>query len=123
VARILIVEDSPEERALLSELLSMAGHEVCLAAHGREALRLLREKPVELAITDMLMPEMDGVETMLALRRDHPGVKIIAVSGGGVFGADHCLRLARNLGARRILEKPYTPEEMLNAVQCALGAD
>ena len=120
MARILVVEDSPDERQVLTELLSDAGHEVCLAAHGREALRLLNQKPVELAITDVLMPEMDGIEMILAMRRDFPAVKIIAVSGGGVFGPEHCLRLTQNLGARHVLEKPFTGEEMLHAVNSVL---
>ena len=120
MAKILIIDDSEDERQLLSEILRAAGYQVCSASHGKEALRLLREQPVELAVTDLLMPEMDGIETILALRREHPGTKIIAVSGGGVFGPDHCLRLARDLGAGRVLEKPFTSADLVHAVQPSL---
>jgi len=120
MARILVIEDAPDERQLLTEVLSVAGHEVCPVSHGLEALNLLRQTSVELAITDLLMPEMDGIETILAMRQKFPWVKIIAVSGGGVFGPEHCLRLARNLGARHVLEKPFTSEEMLRAVKSVL---
>lgn len=121
MARILVVEDSPDERQVLTELLSGAGHDVQPASHGREALKFLDQGPVHLAIMDILMPEMDGIETILAMRRHFPLVKIIAVSGGGIFGPEHCLRLARNLGARYVLEKPFTGEEILAAVSGALG--
>jgi YesN/AraC family two-component response regulator len=87
------------------------------------ALQLIRERQVELVITDMLMPEMEGVETIMAIRRENPAIKIIAVSGGGVFVRENCLQLARTLGAHRTLTKPFTFGEILEAIQSVLDAD
>jgi len=121
MARILIIEDSPDERQVWAELLSAAGHSVCMASHGKEALGVLGQTAVDLAITDVLMPEMDGIETILAIRRDFPSLKIIAVSGGGALRPEHNLRLARGLGAQHVLEKPFTGEELLLTVDAVLN--
>ena len=117
MARILVIEDSSEERQALADLLIGSGHRVCCAANGKVGLQLLRERHVEIVITDMLMPEMEGVETILTLRREFPDIKIIAVSGGGVFVRENCLQLARTLGAHRVLTKPFTFGEILEAIQ------
>jgi DNA-binding response OmpR family regulator len=123
--RILIVEDDERERQSLAELLG-AHYEVSSAPNGKVALRLLQEKPVELLITDMVMPEMDGVETIVAVRRQYPAVKIMAVSDGGVVSSNHYLRLAQNLGAQSTLAKPFSASEILGAIEGLLaprGAD
>ena len=122
MARILIIEDVPDQRQALSELLSGAGHEVSDVPHGKAALQLLRNQPVEIVITDMIMPEMDGVETIVKLRRDHPHVKIVAVSGDGIAGPASYLRVARSLGVHQVLAKPFTASEILNAITSALAA-
>ena len=122
MARILIIEDADDERESLRESLICAGHQVCCAQHGKAALPLLREWHVEVVITDMLMPEMDGVETIINLRRDYPNLKIIAVSGLRGAVPDIYLRLARNLGAHVVLPKPFTTDEIVEAIQ-ALSRD
>ena len=123
MARILVIEDSCEERRALTDLLIGSGHRVCCAPNGKAGLQLLRERHVDIVITDMLMPEMEGVETIMALRREHPDIKIIAVSGGGVFVRENCLQLARTLGAKRTLTKPFKFGEILEAIQAVLDAD
>jgi CheY-like chemotaxis protein len=123
MARILIIEDSPDERLLLTELLSVAGHEVCQASHGSEAMQVLRQKPVEVAITDAAASENGASEVIAALRREYPDVKIIAVSGGATGNPEDSLQLARALGARDVLEKPFTLDEVLHAVKSALKAE
>ena len=117
MVRILIIEDSSEECRALADLLIGSGHRVCCAPNGKVALQLLHERHIELVITDMLMPEMEGVETIMAIRREHPDIKIIAVSGGGIFVRENCLQLARTLGAQRVLTKPFTFGEILEAIQ------
>ena len=123
MARILIIEDCTEERRALADLLIGSGHRVCCAPNGKVGLQLLRERPIEVVITDMLMPEMEGVETITKIRRDYPDVKIIAVSGGGVFVRENCLQLARTLGAQRVLTKPFKFGEILEAIQAVIGGE
>jgi two-component system response regulator (stage 0 sporulation protein F) len=99
-------------------MLRSAGHEVLLAADGREGLKTYREGPTDLVITDLFMPEVDGVETILALRREFPEAKVIAISGN--ICADAMLSVARRLGSVATLEKPFTAEHLLAAIQKAL---
>src|SRR5215831_12752282 len=121
MARILIIEDNDDDRESLEELLVIAKHNVCSAPNGKVAMQMLRERRVELVITDMLMPEMDGVETIVALRREYPDIKIIAVSGSGVISSGSYLRLARSLGAQFVLPKPFTASEILDAIENLLA--
>ena len=121
MARILVIDDVKEEREVLTELLKDAPHQVSCAPDGKAALELLRHQPAELVITDMIMPGMDGIETIVALRQKYPDVKIIAMSGGGVAGFDKYLHLVRNLGVHKFVTKPYTADEMPGAVRDLLG--
>jgi CheY-like chemotaxis protein len=122
MARILIIEDNDDDRESLEELLQIAKHNVCSAPNGKVAMQILRERRVDLVITDMLMPEMDGVETIMALRREYPGIKIIAVSGSGVISSNSYLRLASSLGAQYVLPKPFAASEILSAIDSVLGS-
>ena len=117
MARILIIEDCDDDRQGLEELLVYAKHHVSSAPNGKVGLELLRDRQIDVVITDMVMPEMDGVETILKLRREYPQVKIIAVSNDGVVSSDYYLRLARGLGAQLMLSKPYSASEMLEAIE------
>ena len=122
--RLLVIDDQEEVRETLRDMLEANGYEVLEAADGKKGLRLLKRqelkqpktKPVDVVITDMIMPEKEGVETILELRRKYPGIKIVAISGGG---PDY-LRMAKVLGADRILAKPFSPEELLDAVRKVL---
>jgi two-component system, chemotaxis family, chemotaxis protein CheY len=122
MARILIVDDEEPIRLLLRQALTMEGHDVIEACHGAEALRLHRATPAELIITDIVMPEKDGLEVIMALRRESPKVKVIATSGGGRFHLMESLEMAGLLGAVAMIPKPFDPEEMLGAVRRALAA-
>jgi len=119
--RILVVEDDDQLRAVLTQILERAGHEVAEAANGRAAMELQRRAGADLVITDIIMPEMDGIEIITALRRDFPAVKIIAMSGGSRIGPVEFLNLARLLGAHRTLHKPFALQDMLEAVDELLG--
>jgi CheY-like chemotaxis protein len=105
---ILVIDDDPQLRSLLLRALSEPGHEVRAAAGGREALQEMRGWHVDVVITDLLMPEMDGIETMAVIKRNYPDVRIVAMSGGGVVRSAEYLRLAKGLGAHRTLQKPFT---------------
>lgn len=120
--RILLVEDDDALRLTLRRSLERAGYETVEAAHGREALARLAEGPVDLVITDIVMPEMEGVELILQLRRSHPRLPVIAMSGGGRTGGDEYLKLARAGGAAKLLAKPFKPEQLLLAVREVLSS-
>jgi CheY-like chemotaxis protein len=121
--RILLVEDDETLRTALAQLLSHAGYEVLDAANGLGALRLLSLQPVDLIVTDMLMPEMDGVEMIFAARRLYPKVKIIAISGGGISSSDPHLQVARSLRAHKVMAKPIVPADFLSAVHQVLDSN
>jgi len=118
MARILIIEDNDQFREMLREMLEQSGYEVVEAFNGEEGIRIYREEPVDLIITDMLMPVMPGSRVISTLRDDFPDLKIIAISGGGsLYGSDNYLNFAKELGAQRILEKPFQRKELLRAVE------
>jgi CheY-like chemotaxis protein len=121
-ARILLVDDNTALRSVLRLVLVCAGHAVYDVANGREALKQIAAEPFDLVITDLLMPEMDGVETIFAIHKAQPGLPIIAMSGGGLGSAHLYLALARLGGAGRILEKPFANSELLLAVDELLCA-
>ena len=117
MASILIIDDDAQFRAMLRQMLSRAGYEVLEASNGKEGMRIYRDKPADLVITDLIMPEKEGIETISDLRREFPDVKIVAISGGGKMGPEDYLRGAKLLGAQRILTKPVEKEEILEAVR------
>lgn len=122
MARILMVDDDPLIQATLPLVLSDRGHEVVVAPNGRAALRELREGPVDLVLTDILMPDVDGLELIQAVRRDHPGVKVLAMSGGSSrLPVTEALRMARLMGADAVLPKPFNAEEVTAAVDAVLA--
>lgn len=121
MARILVVDDEDVIRRMLRIALELDGHEVLEASHGKEALRLQQASPAELVITDILMPEKDGLEVIMALRHESPGLKVIAMSGGGRFKQTEALEMAEPLGAVATLRKPFDLGVMLETVKRALS--
>jgi CheY-like chemotaxis protein len=124
--RILVIDDNADIRELLQIVLEQAGYEVALASHGGEGLERQRAAPCELVITDIFMPQQDGIETIDRLRKEYPDTKIIAMSGGGRVvtgntGVDY-LGTAREFGASRLLRKPFDIEALLEAVREVSGS-
>ncbi len=117
MARILVIDDDEQIRLMLQKKLSAEGYEVFIATEGREALRMIKENDVNIVITDLIMPGKEGLETIVDLRRDHPEVMIIAISGGGVGSPDIYLDAARRLGAHRTFPKPIDLETLFNATR------
>jgi CheY-like chemotaxis protein len=107
MARVLVIDDNPDIRALLREAFELHGYDVEVAHNGRVGLRLMREQAIDVVITDIFMPEQDGIETILELRRDFPDVKIVAMSGGGTTGNLTYLPAAQQLGAVHSVAKPF----------------
>ena len=120
---IAIVDDDREIRAVLSEILTAEGYDVIEAASGKEAVKLFRSHSIDLMIIDILMEEMDGLETITALTNEYRGVKIIAISGGGRLSKEAYLDFARRLGALRSIAKPLQRSEILEAVRDLLEED
>jgi CheY-like chemotaxis protein len=118
MSTILVVDDDETFRRLLCQTLLRAGHEVLAADDGRGALRLYRQQPADLVITDLIMPEQEGLETILELRRLQPDLKIIAISGGGRMVPGDYLPIARHLGAARTLAS-----RMLGLAEAELQGD
>jgi DNA-binding NtrC family response regulator len=119
--RIMIVDDDPGIRRALHILLSKSGYHVTEARDGLEALRLWRKDGGDLVITDLHMPEKDGIETIMELLTYSPGIRIIAMSGGGQTKRLDLLANASMLGAVMTIEKPFTLTEMLTLVKRALN--
>ncbi len=116
MAKILIVDDEEMDRVVESSILEGAGHELMFAPHGETALRLFKSQLVDLVITDLAMPELNGLRLIQELRRLDPAVRIIAISGVSA----HQLERAAALGAARTLQKPVAPEDLLKAVDEAM---
>jgi two-component system, response regulator, stage 0 sporulation protein F len=114
-ATILIIDDEEPIRALLRFALEAAGYEVTAAANGRQGLERYRQRPTDLVITDMLMPELNGLDLLLDLTREFLHAKVIAISGAG--GEQNVLDVAKLLGARRTFQKPFSVPQLLQAVR------
>ena len=114
--RILIIDDEPHILLMLKKMLERAGYEIDIASNGLEGLNLYRKSPADLVITDIIMPEKEGLETIREMRRFNSELKIVAMSGGGKISADNYLHTATIFGASRVLEKPFTQQQMLEAV-------
>jgi two-component system, chemotaxis family, chemotaxis protein CheY len=118
--RIMVVDDDPGIRRTLQILLSKAGYEVIQARDGSEALRLWRDRGGDLVITDLHMPEKDGFQTIIELLSHTPGIRIIAMSGGGQTKRLDLLGNMALLGSVHTIEKPFTLAEMMAVVSQAL---
>jgi len=119
--RILVIDDDDLVRETLRSILERAGFQVVEAADGLQGTRLYRSDPVDLVITDILMPVMEGIETIRELRKINADAKIIAVSGGGRSGVTDFLGMAKKLGADRVIAKPFRPADLIDAVRAVLG--
>ena len=114
---ILLIEDDDQVRSLLADLLRSVGYMVFDLSNGREAARICERHQPDLIVTDIIMPEKDGIEVIIDLRRTYPTLRALAISGGGVHNREIYLRLAEKLGATSTLVKPFTPEAFLRAVR------
>ena len=114
---ILIIDDDDSLRASLCRTLRKEGYTIFEASDGRQGMKQLEHSPVDVILLDMFMPDKDGLETIMELRRTHPGSRIIAMSGGGFKGKVDVLHVAKKLGVRRTLAKPFTREQLLDALR------
>ena len=117
MAKILVIDDDVHVLATLRKMLEREGYEVETASDGMKGIKCYRENPTDLIITDLIMPEKEGIETIMELRRDFPDVKIIAIAGGGRNNPNAYLGIADNLGAQYTFAKPVERKAFLMAVQ------
>ncbi len=120
--RILIIDDEPYILLMLKEMLEKAGYEVDLASNGREGMALFEKDPADLVITDIIMPDKEGLEVILELKKRRPELKIIAMSGGGRISPESYLECAKHFGAERIFQKPFKQKDLISAVKELLPA-
>ena len=120
---ILIIDDEPQIRSMIRLILERAGYTVIEAADGVEGIRQFRENPCDLIITDLIMPNKDGIGMIIELKKEFPEVKIIAMSGGGLNRPEGYLRGAKKLGASFTLPKPINRQELLRVVKDTLKGE
>jgi DNA-binding response OmpR family regulator len=114
---VLIIEDDDFVQNMLKQTFERAGYEVATASNGRVGLQLYHCKPFDVVITDLIMPEMEGLETITSLRKSNPKVQVIAISGGGRNNPEDYLELAQKLGASKTFTKPLDRDKLLAAVK------
>lgn len=113
---ILLIDDEESFRGVIQQVLVNAGYEVVEASNGAEGIKYFHEKPADMIITDIIMPEKEGIETIIELKQAYPDVKLIAMSGGGWYGTEIDFDMAKKLGART-LDKPFALQELLDAIK------
>lgn len=116
MATILLIEDDEKFSSALVRLLALKGHQVTTAGNGAEGIKRYRENPTDVILTDIFMPDEDGLGAILTLRGEDPGVRIIAMSGSSSC-YPNWLKVAARLGARRTLEKPFTLRQLTAAIE------
>lgn len=121
MARVLVIDDDEVICMLLTRILQAGGHEVVSASDGRKGVALFKMNPAEVVITDIYMPNQEGLATIMELRKAYPDLKIIAMSGGGARATMDVLPVAAALGAGRTLRKPFTPAEVAALMADVLG--
>ena len=123
MASILVVEDDESLRRLFEQMLVRAGYEVTIAADGAKALKLIETTVFDVMITDLIMPEMEGLSLLRELRNKKSPMKVIAMSGGGRGSATDYLEMAKMLGAAETLPKPFTGQQLIDTIERVLKAE
>jgi CheY-like chemotaxis protein len=121
VPKILVMDDDIEIREMLTDVLHWEGYDVVNAEDGCQGLKTFRSQQPDLVITDILMPNVDGIEAIIQMRRERPDVKIIAMSGGGQTGEFDGLLCATKFGASNVIAKPFRASALLESVHKCVG--
>ena len=114
---VLVVDDDPEHCAYMAEVLARRGCRVGMALNGRDAINRLEQEAFETVVTDIYMPDLDGIELVRALRTGWPALKVVAVTGGGLGHPSGVPNFLKYLGVSTILSKPLEPRELIDAVE------
>jgi DNA-binding response OmpR family regulator len=121
MTKILVIDDDAAVRMTIEHLLRDAGYDVLTAEDGMLGMAMFRSEQPDLVITDIIMPEQEGIQTIAEMRKARPDAKIIAISGGGRIGNADFLQMARALGAMDVVSKPFDPDELLTIVENCLA--
>lgn len=121
MAKILLIDDDAAFRMLVSLWLTRAGHDVVVSGNGRHGTQLAGEQAFDMVVTDIVMPDQEGIETIMAMRRNGLTLPILAMSGGGTLDNTFYLRSAQVLGANDTIAKPFTATDLLDKVTSLLG--
>ena len=121
MATVLLIDDDESLRTVAGDVLRCAGHTVVEARNGKEGLKLFEHVGADLVITDIVMPEAEGLEVLMTLRNKQPPVRIIAMSGGGTQSAKEYLHIAELMGAAKTLAKPFSNEALLTLIDDLLA--
>jgi len=116
MADIILADDDPGVLDSIRSCLEVAEHRVRTATHGGEVLKLARQQIPDVVVTDIIMPGVEGIETIVTLRRNYPDLKILAISGGGQFGRIGYLDAAAELGANAVLSKPFGVRQLFESL-------
>lgn len=116
MAHILVVEDDDSMRHAIAQAVSVMGHRPSQARDGRECLAVHQADPCDVVVTDIVMPEKDGLGLIYDLRKQTPSVRIVAISGGGLVPAREYLRIAKGMGAAAVLEKPFVARQLTTII-------
>jgi CheY-like chemotaxis protein len=119
-SHILVIDDDAGVRLTLQHVLTAAKFQVTCAANGAEGMLLFLDLQPQLVICDLIMPEQEGIETILQIKRESPQTKVIAISGGGRIGSTNMLELAQRVGADFAVSKPFSIPDLLLAVRAAM---
>jgi len=120
---IIVIDDDPQINSLLKDVLEFEGYHVLTAQRADEGLHYLKTTTIELVITDVLMPDKEGLETIRELREHYPQTKILAISGGLTKSGVDVLEIAKRLGANRVLRKPFDVQDLIKSVRLLLNAN
>jgi CheY-like chemotaxis protein len=121
LASILVIDDDEQIRKYFRSVLEREGHKVTVSPDGKQGVLKYRENPTDIVIMDILMPEKEGLEAIMELKREFREIKIIAISGGGQIRAEDYLIIAKNIGAMRTLAKPVERSALLQTVRDLIG--
>ncbi len=116
MGKIIIIDDEPYILLMLKKMLERAGHEVDLASNGKQGMEIFEKENADLVITDIIMPDKEGLEIILEMKKQRPDLKIIAISGGGRISPESYLECATHFGASRVFQKPFKQKELVSAV-------
>jgi CheY-like chemotaxis protein len=115
--KVLIIDDDPLARYTVSRILTGAGYDVVTAIDGEAGLAAVAKENPTIVITDLIMPNKEGIETILGIKQGHPEIRIIAISGGGRYGNADLLPMAQSIGADAIVAKPFEAEDLLEPLR------